>query len=123
MRRYGTAILFALVFSCTGARAEQTVNELLRDYDSAKPEKRLLLEIMMSETQNGLNWASVYLKMVRKESALVCRPANVVLTGSQILEMLRREANEFPQSGELPYGYAILAADIKVFPCAERISN
>jgi hypothetical protein len=25
MRHYGTAILFALVFSCTGARAEQTV--------------------------------------------------------------------------------------------------
>jgi hypothetical protein len=123
MRHYGTAILFALVFSCAGARAEQTVSELLRDYDSAKPEKRLLLEIMMSETENGLNWASVYLKISRKESPLVCRPANLVLKGSQILDMLRREVKEFPQSGEFPYGFAILAADMKAFPCAEKISN
>lgn len=123
MWRCGAAALFLLALACTGARAEQTVNELLKDYDSAQPAKRTIIEAIVSQTENGISWANVYLKVYRNEKPLSCPPANFALTGSQIIDMLRREAGVSPQIGVSPFGFAIMIVVVKTFPCADKISN
>lgn len=121
---YGLAIWFAFIVMPSVARAEQTVNELLKDYNSAKGDKRSIIELLVSQTENGMNWANIHVQVVRNEKPLYCDPENLVLTGSQILDMLRREAKEFPETGRHPYGYGILAVKIKTFPCPQtKISN
>jgi hypothetical protein len=107
-----------LVFAYTEARAEQTVIELLRSYDTGNAANRLLLEALVSQTQNGLTWANSYLRTVRKEQPISCHPKDLVPTGSQVIDMLRREVVETPNTGTMPIGMAILMANIKVFPCS-----
>jgi hypothetical protein len=118
MWRYGAAVLLALVLVPTVAKSEATVNEFLSHYDSAKPAMREFIEQVASETENGLDWANSYLETIRQEKRLFCHPDKLVLTGPKILDMLRREAKETPATGNYPFGYGILAANIKVFPCS-----
>jgi hypothetical protein len=115
---YGAAILIALAFFSTGASAEWQVNELLRNYDLADANNRSLIEALISETENDLTWANSYLRTVRKEEPIFCHPKTLVLTGSQVIDMLRREVAENPNTGNTPFGYAILMTNIKVFPCS-----
>jgi hypothetical protein len=121
---YVAIILSALVFGCNSANAEMTVNELLKDYDSANAERRRFIEMLVSENANGISWTNVFLEEVRKEKPLYCQPDALVLTGPQILDMLRRDAKEFPETGGHPFGYGILAVSMRVFPCSKpKISD
>jgi hypothetical protein len=96
------------------------VSELLREYDSAKAERRALIETVVAENQNGLTRANSYLRTIRKEEPFFCHPDKLVLTGPQIIDMLRREIDEDPKAGIYPYGFAILMANAKVFSCSPQ---
>jgi len=65
----------------------------------------------------------MYLEEVRKEKPLYCQPDNLVLTGPQLLDMLRRDAREVPENGERPFGFAVLAVSLNVFPCSGKKGN
>ena len=59
-----------------------------------------------------MRWANSALAS-KKQQQLFCEPNNVVLTGPQVTEMLRRQLNTDPKFGDLPFGLAILNLQIK----------
>jgi hypothetical protein len=106
-----------LVLAPSMAKAEETVSALLKDYDSANRAKRAYIEMLVSRTLDGMNWANAYLQSDRKEQRLFCHPDNLDITGGKMIDMLRRETRRSPEMAALPYGYGILATNVRVFPC------
>jgi hypothetical protein len=109
-----------LAFCPLDARAESTVKEFLKKYDASNAEERVGLEIIVSRTENGFAWANSYLQGVRKDKPLYCEPNNFLPTGSEIVEMMRREAKTKPEAGSYLLGYGILVSLQKRFPCPPR---
>lgn len=107
-----------LLLSPTTAMAEYDLNSALRDYDSADPPNRKTWELIFANTYNGINWADSVL-VYRKQQRLFCAPDNVVLTGPQVIEILRGQLNATPKIGEVPYGLAILFELQSKFPCLQ----
>jgi len=119
MWRYATAVLIAFSQLPSTARAEQTVNEFLKVYDSAKPEAKVIFHLAIRQTFNGIEWVNSYLQ--QNDQRLYCPPSQIVLVDTQLIDMLRREAKISPAIGNAPYGFALLVTSIKLFPC--KISN
>ncbi|MFA5040076.1 MAG: hypothetical protein WC464_00380 [Bdellovibrionales bacterium] len=127
VRNCGKAILAfcfcALLFAPAAAKAEATANALLQRYDSSTPDEKQLTEFAVEQTENGIGWANSYLFMVRKEPPIFCPPSNVGVSGSQILEMLRRGIREEPTLGQYPFGMAVVLALQKYLPCPEETQS
>jgi len=113
-----SALLVSLfcLFS-TEASAEMDAKTLLKAYDVATPKEKDVVLFTITRTQNGMSWANSALRMQRKEDPLYCVPDNLVLTGEQIVDILRRYLNEEPSAGERPYGLVMLVALQRTFPC------
>jgi len=118
LMRKTMVIFIALVLTSTSAWAEMTVKELLRQYDSGNAKDRAFIEGMINQTNNGLGWANSHLIVSRHEQPIYCEPNKYASTGSQIIEMLRREMGETPELGGYPFGLGIMTVNIRVFPCA-----
>jgi hypothetical protein len=99
------------------ALAEGTANFLINDCDSSTLESKKFWEKKVEDLQYGMSWTNFYLKIVRHESEIYCPPANIVLTGGQIIDMLRRNIQERQQIGSEPFGLAILSMLTTTFPC------
>ena len=97
--------------------AEMDAKTLLKTYDVAAPKDKEIVLFTISRTQNGMSWANSALRTQRKEDPLYCVPSNVVLTGEQIVDILRRHLKEDPSAEEVPYGLVMLLALQKTFPC------
>jgi hypothetical protein len=119
MWRFIGVLLAGSIFGSGVAKAEQTVNELLHDYDSSAPNKQRFIEMLVSQTENGLSRANVYLRGERKQAPLYCTPDKLALTGAQVIDILRQEVKTSPDTGTVPFGLGVLIATVKVFPCPE----
>ena len=51
------------------------------------------------------------------QAALYCPPDRSAMTGSQVIDILRRALKEEPRLGDRPIGFAVLAALQRAFPC------
>ena len=112
------ALLVSLFcFVSIEASAEMDAKTLLKTYDVAAPKDKEIVLFTISRTQNGMSWANSALRTQRKEDPLYCAPTNVVLTGEQIVDILRRHLKEDPSAEEVPYGLVMLLALQKTFPC------
>ena len=112
-------LLGGVLLSPTRATAEEDVNTALRVYDSGNSADRKTEEIVFLNAQAGLWWANSVL-FYRKQQPLFCPPDNAApVPGAQVLEMVRRQVDENPVVGEMPYGLAILITLQKIFPCKD----
>ena len=112
------ALLVSLFcFVSIEASAEMDAKTLLKTYDVAAPKDKEIVLFTLSRTQTGMSWANSALRTQRKEEPLYCVPSNVVLTGEQIVDILRRHLKEDPSAEEVPYGLVMLLALQKTFPC------
>jgi hypothetical protein len=111
-----TCLLGSLLLGPTTAMAEYDVKSALQAYDSADSNNRNVWELIFGNTYNGMRWANSVL-VNRKQEQLFCESSKVVLTGSQVTEMLRRQLNADPKFGDLPYGFGILIVLQTKFPC------
>ena len=112
------ALLVSLFcFVSIESSAEMDAKTLLKTYDVAAPKDKEIVLFTVSRTQNGMSWANSALRTQRKEDPLYCVPSNVVLTGEQIVDILRRHLKEDPSAEEVPYGLVMLLALQKTFPC------
>ena len=102
----------------TTAKAEYDVKTALRVYDSATSNDRKIWELIFGNTQNGINWANSVL-IRTKQQPLYCPPDDFWLTGPQVIEMIREWASSDPKFGGVPYGFAVLLALQKKFPCTD----
>ena len=105
-----------LLFIPTVTMAEYDVKSALQAHDLADSGNRKVWELIFGNTYNGMRWTNSALAS-RKQRQLFCEPNNVVLTGPQVIEMLRGQLNADPKFGDLPFGFAILVVLQMRFPC------
>lgn len=118
MWRHAAIIALAVLTTATAAKAEQSVRNLLDLYDHAPPDARHVVEQAVRNTYNGISWSNSYLQTRGQKQSLYCPPDNVNLVDAQLIDMLRKEVQAHPDSGELPFGAGILLTAMRSFPCA-----
>ena len=98
-----------------------TVSNMLIAYDKAAPGSydRSVIELTFSQEEDGIGWANAAIVSERHEPPLYCLPPNLVLTGYQIVDMLRRGMKDNSVVGGVPYGFGILLVVKKTFPCTK----
>jgi hypothetical protein len=112
-------LLGSVLLGPTRAMAEENMNTALRAYDSANSTERKTEEIVFLNAQAGIWWANSVL-FYRKQQPLFCPPDNAApVPGAQVIEMVRRQVDENPVFGKMPYGLAILVTLQKTFPCRD----
>jgi hypothetical protein len=112
-------LLGSVLLGPTRAMAEENMNTALRAYDSANSTDRKTEEIVFLNAQAGIWWANSVL-FYRKQQPLFCPPDNAApVPGAQVIEMVRRQVDENPMFGEMPYGLAVLMTLQKTFPCRD----
>ena len=100
----------------TTASAESDVNSALQAYESADSANRKIWELILGNTENGINWANSVL-IQRKQQPLYCPLDNFAPNGPEALETLRELAKSNPKIANLPYGFALLFALQTKYPC------
>jgi hypothetical protein len=123
--RFCSASLAVLLLACwpSVAQADPTLKRFLKNYDASETGGRVVLEALVSTTENSFAWTNSYLKEVRKEKPLYCEPRDRPTTGPEIIEMLRRDAQSKPEMGSYLMGYAILVSLQNHFLCSPPDSN
>jgi hypothetical protein len=114
-----SALAGLVVLSAQALTAQpQFINtaDLLAAYDQGDGSARQLILLGLAQVEGGMALANAELK-ARGASPLYCAPPQLVLTGEQILDMLRRYAANHPDIGQNSYAVAILKAAEDVFPC------
>ena len=124
-RIVGAMFMAVVSLSVSEARAEKTVTQLITTYDAASLADRYAIETALSQTENGMSWANAILISGRNEVPLYCSPKQIALTGSQIIDILKREAAGNPTLGQItfkeaPFGMGIIWALADVFPCPKK---
>jgi len=110
--------VFFLCLWASNAKAQsENGADLLRIYDSGGPEVQKITEMGLTNFQEGLAWANIFLEKSRHENPFYCAPANLALTGQQIINILRRAIKEQPYLGKTPFRLATFMALQTTFPC------
>lgn len=101
------------------ARAEGSAGDTLSLYD-AHPAARDTIEFGLRNLSIGFAVSNAYLETVREEEPNFCISSHLVLTGPQLIDILRRGLDRDPVRGGTPVSVAPLLALVEVFPCASR---
>jgi hypothetical protein len=64
-------------------------------------EERKTIELRLTTIEDGLGWANAELRH-RNTSPLFCPPDRLALTGTQLIDILRRAIKDDPQIGKYP---------------------
>jgi hypothetical protein len=114
MARFAGMILVALV-AMAGPSLGDTAKQFLQLYNSEDGQGLAIAKI--SSMEAGVHQANEYLK-AHGQTPLYCQPPQLVLTGSQIGDMIRRAAEEKDSKVEdMTVSAALLFVLQKTFPC------
>ena len=119
---FAVACAVGLCGATPASHAEASVTEFLALYDKANLADKHLLEQLASAMETGISWADVEIARENAPATLYCPPHQLALTGSQVIDIVRRQRTETPKLGtvafaEMPFGLAILVSLQHVFPC------
>jgi hypothetical protein len=113
----------AVMAAITPARATQpqfiNTADLLTAYDQGDASSRQLILLGLAQTEGGMELANIELQ-TRGNSPLYCRPAQLMLTGEQVLDMIRRYSAAHSDIRDSSYAVAILRAAEDAFPCTGK---
>ena len=84
----------------------------------ASEDGRGLAEVKITSMEEGIRAANAQLAGSGKP--LYCQPASLVLTGSQIADMIGREVGGNRKLEDQPLPVVLLGVLQKTFPCAEK---
>jgi len=111
----------ALAFAIKPSGAEPNATAFLEMYDGGDQEARQTAEFGISMIEIGLEWANT--EATRRTQPLFCLPPKLVMTASQLIDVVRRGIEEDRRLGlryqiaNLPLGAALLVSLERVFPC------
>lgn len=114
-----TAIVLALLCATPAFAAQPqfvSTDEMLAAYDHGDDNARQLILLGLTQIEGGMELANAELK-ARGQAPLYCTSPQLVLTGKQVFDMLRRYDGNHPEIGQSSYAVAILKAAEDVFPC------
>jgi hypothetical protein len=110
--------LLCIYLSAGQARSEYDAPTFLQQYDAGDQHTQQMLRSYLLGVESGLGWAEAYVLSVRKQSPIQCRPPGLVLSGDQLLALLRKEVAEHPETtGKAHAGLALFAALRRAYPC------
>jgi len=96
--------------------AEANATMFLALYDAARPEDKAQLRDHVQAVAYGIAWANAAFKF-QKQKPLYCPPDEQNLTGEQVLDLLRKELEAHPASGDFPWPAVTIRALQSAFPC------
>lgn len=98
------------------AEGEANAATFLVLYDVAGPDDKARLRDHVEAVANGVSWANAALNF-QKQKPLYCPPEKQNLTGEQALDLLRKEIEARPASGNFPWPAVMIRALQNAFPC------
>jgi hypothetical protein len=113
------AVTFALAtaLGTTPATADELdADTLIRAYDTATAQQKAAIEQTVLTAESAFREANSVIVLQRNELALYCLRANV-LTGKQLIEMVRVEVGRANFVGKYPFEVSLLHALQLAFPC------
>lgn len=119
MRSVVLTLILLLAFAASTATAEEngSIRSTLDAYDKILvPKDRKIIETLIGGMTIGLLWANATLKE-RGQPLLYCQPDKLVITQSQIIDMMRRTMKDNPKWGDFPLGMMVLMTLQRTFPC------
>ena len=93
-----------------------STGDLLAAYDQGDAMSRQFVLLGLAQIESGMALANAELR-AKGIAPLYCAPSQLVLTGEQILDILRRYSASHPEASQGSYAVAILRAAEEVFPC------
>jgi hypothetical protein len=99
------------------AEGEANATTFLALYDIARPEDKGHLRDHVEAVALGVAWANAALNF-QKQKPLYCPPEKQNLTGEQALDILRKEIEARPASGNFPWPAVMIRALQHAFPCS-----
>jgi hypothetical protein len=112
----GIAIVCATGFAFAGpAWADAATAKQFLQLDSSE-DGRGLAEVKITSMEEGIRVANAHLAAGSKP--LYCQPASLVLTGSQLADMVGRAVGANDKLEDVPMPTVLLGVLQKTFPCA-----
>jgi predicted secreted protein len=109
-------LVFATLVVSAGPCMAITAAQFLQLYNSE--DGQLLAISKIESMEAGVHEANEYLVKTRNDKPLYCQPPQLVLTGSQIADMLKRDVEEKGSKlGEVRLPSALLIVLQRTFPC------
>jgi hypothetical protein len=116
-----TAIFLFVSIAATLAHGDENeTSSLLKIYDASNPNTRVQIERLLIGAQRGMRVANSWMEQGRKQTPLYCQPKNLSLTGLELVSMLREITKDGPEFQQADWGYSLLLALMKTFPCAKN---
>ena len=114
--------LFVLTLACvhlnaSSARCEVDASAFLQDYDSGDDVGRQILRAYLLGLESGFGWAGTYFIQKRNQPPMICPPRGTIFSAQQLLDVLRKEVTEHPNSGKAHTGLALSIALRRAYPC------
>ena len=122
MKRFILAIIAGAIlsFPSDAADGDLTLGGYLDIYEkSGNEELRTLIETDIGGTESGLSWANSAIKL-RKQTPLYCPPPDLSLEKRQVIAILIRFLDRYPDHKSHPADYRglfILKSLQDAFPC------
>jgi hypothetical protein len=108
------------VGSSIPACAEMDAKTLIEIHQKAPASAREEIEIRVGLVEAGLALANAELTQIQKTTAIYCSPRQMALTGSQLIDIVRRAVSDKPFLGDQPYGVVLLVSLKQLFPCSPQ---
>lgn len=117
-RSIGIVIVCAAVWAAANpAWADAaTAKQFLQLY--ASDDGQSLAEVKITSLEEGIRAANAHVVGTAGGKPLYCQPASLVLTGSQLADMVRRAVAENDKLEDVPVPTVLLGVLQKTFPCA-----
>jgi len=80
------------------------------------PEDRKEIDDLVGGISTGLLWANAMLEK-RQQPLLYCQPRHLTLTGTQVIDMMRRAMKDNPKWRDFALGEMVLVTLQRTFPC------
>jgi hypothetical protein len=120
LRAVAVALICVLSAPASAKGADGDVNALIAAYDSKDQLRHTYASIHADLVARGI-WTAQSMYVIRlKQPELYCQPRALTLTGEQVIEILRRAVQNYPEIGKLDTGLGVFRALEDTFPCPRR---
>ena len=116
MKRIAIACIAALSAAAFPASADTATAKQFLQLDASE-DGRGLAEVKITSLEEGIRVANAHLAATAGSRPLYCQPASLVLTGSQLADMVGREVGGNRKLEDQPLPIVLLGVLQKTFPC------
>jgi hypothetical protein len=113
----GIAIACATLAIVPSASADTATAKQFLQLDASEDGKGLA-EVKITALEEGIRAANAQLAGMAGRKPLYCQPASLVLTGSQLADMVSRAVTGDKKLEDVPVPVVLLGVLQKTFPCA-----